>query len=382
MREIVISMKYLLINVVCGIKSTGRICTDIARELEEKGHTVKIAYGRGTVPEQYAKWAVRITNNVDVLLNVAQSRFLDNTGFGTKYKTKKFLEWIKEYDPDVIHLHNIHGYYINIQLLFEYLKNSGKKIIWTLHDCWAFTGNCGYFEMSKCNYWMNHCKSLPNKYCHRRSWVCRSYRNYEIKKTLFRNVPNMELITPSKWLADRVARSFLSEYPITVKHNTVDSKIYKHIENDFKEKNGITGKFMILGVANVWELRKGLKDFLELSLMLSNQYVIVLVGLDKKQADNIKKKYKNIITITRTDNITELVKIYSAADVFVNPSKEETFGMTTLEAISCGTQAIVYKGTACEEVVDLYQGIPVDEGPKQLYGAITNLFSEANGINR
>ena len=156
-------MKVLMINVVCGIRSTGRICTDLATLLESQGHEVKIAYGREQVPEQYEKYAVRIGSDLNVKLHVLKARLFDGCGFGSKKATEYFIDWVKQYDPDVIHLHNIHGYYINVEVLFRYLRTCGKKIIWTLHDCWAFTGHCAYFDYTSCERWKTECRGCLGK---------------------------------------------------------------------------------------------------------------------------------------------------------------------------------------------------------------------------
>ena len=154
-------MKVLQINSVCGIRSTGRICTDIAEELERQGHICKIGYGRETVPEKYQKYAVRIGNDLSVKFDGLKTRLLDNAGFNSYFATRKFLKWVKEYDPDVVHLHNLHGYYINLKLLFRYLRETGKPVIWTLHDCWSFTGHCSHFDLAGCQKWRTGCESCP-----------------------------------------------------------------------------------------------------------------------------------------------------------------------------------------------------------------------------
>ena len=156
-------MKVLMINVVCGIGSTGRICTDLAEELNRQGHVVKIAYGREKTPEKFGKYAIKIGNNLDVYMHVLKARLLDASGFGSKRATKRFINWVQEFDPDIIHLHNIHGYYINIKVLFDYLKANDKKIIWTFHDCWAFTGHTAYCDAISCKRWINGCKKCPQK---------------------------------------------------------------------------------------------------------------------------------------------------------------------------------------------------------------------------
>ena len=338
-----------MINVVCGIRSTGRICTDLATALEEQGHEVKIAYGRDEVPEQFQKYAVRVGNNLDVKLHALKARLFDAAGFGSKRVTKKFIEWVKEYDPDVIHLHNIHGYYINIEILFDYLRTCGKKIIWTLHDCWAFTGHCPHFTKIGCEKWKDQCGHCPqiNRYP-ASLFIDNSYRNYEEKKHLFTNIDNLTIVTPSNWLADLVRDSFLKQYVIEVKNNPVDQKVFKFTPGDFREKYNLQDKKIVLGVASSWDENKGLSDFYKIADLLNENYQVILVGLNHKQLKSIPQ---NIIGIERTNNPQTLAQIYSAADVFVNPSYEETFGLTTVEAKLCGTPCIVYKGTACEEIV-------------------------------
>ena len=320
-------MKVLLINSVCGIGSTGKICAAIARQYEKEGHEVKIAYGRdASVPQEYRRYAVRIGSDMDVKLHALRNRLLDDHGFASKRATEEFVRWADEFDPDLVWLHNIHGYYINVQMLFDWLKRRpqmSKK--WTLHDCWAFTG-----------------------------------------------VENMTLIVPSQWLADLVKKSFLKEYPVQVRYNSIDTNVFQPTPGDFREKYGLTGKKIILGVAGVWTDRKGLGDFMELARRLDEDQVIVLVGLTPKQ---IRKLPDNIIGITRTNNGFELAQIYTAAEVFVNPSREETFGMTTVEAISCGTHAIVYEGTACEEIVKQYGGVAVRPGVEELHRQIRSTLN-------
>lgn len=364
-------MKVLMINVVCGIRSTGRICTDLAAALEAQGHEVKIAYGREHVPEQFQKYAVRIGNDLDVKLHGVKARLFDAAGFGSKAATKRFIEWVKEYDPDVIHLHNIHGYYINIEVLFDYLKTCGKKIIWTLHDCWAFTGHCTYFTVAKCENWKTHCRNCPQFREYPASLFSdRSKENFERKKELFTGIDDMTLVTPSGWLANLVKQSFLKDYPVEVVYNGIDTNVFKPTESNLREKMGLVNKKVILGVASVWDARKGLNDFFALQKRLNpEEYQIVLIGLSKKQ---LRALPEGIIGLTRTDSVQQLAQWYSLADVFVNPSLEETFGLTTLEALKCGTMAIVYEDTACEEVAKMYGGVVVPMGDvEKIAGLIT-----------
>ena len=364
-------MKVLLINSVCGIGSTGRICTDLAQQLEAAGDEVKIAYGRkGTVPEQFQKYAVRIGTDWDCKMHALQTRLFDTHGFGSKRATKKFLLWAEEYKPDLVWLHNIHGYYINVEMLFAWIKKHPEmQVKWTLHDCWAFTGHCSYFTAVKCEQWKSHCSycSQLRRYpaCYAMSSV---RRNFARKRAAFTGVPNLTLITPSKWLADLVKQSFLKEYPVEVHYNTINTTIFKPTPSDFRKRYGLQDKVIVLGVANVWEDRKGLFDFYKLAEMLDDRYAIVLVGLSEKQIEDLPK---NIKGIQRTNSPQELAAIYTAADVFVNPSVEETFGMTPIEAQACGTPSNVYEDTACAEVAEQTENKVVPQDVNALYEAIT-----------
>ena len=328
------------------------------------------------MPEQFRKYAVRIGTEFDVKLHGLKARLFDGCGFGSKKATRKFLEWAEDYNPDLLWLHNIHGYYINIELLFNWIKSRPQmKVNWHLHDCWAFTGHCTYFSMVGCDKWKKQCNNCPQKKEYPVSFLLdRSEYNYEIKKKLFSNVNNMLLITPSKWLADLTRNSFLKNYPVEVRYNTIDTSIFKPTKSDFREKNGLEEKIIILGVASVWEKRKGLEDFCKLATMLDDRFIIVLVGLSKRQIDMLPE---NIIGIKRTESPQELAAIYTASDVFVNPSKEETFGMTTLEASNCGLKVIVYEGTACGEIAVANGGSVVRQGAENIYNAITKQFAKS-----
>ena len=345
-------MKILMINVVCGIRSTGRICTDLATALEAQGHKVKIAYGREEVPEQFQKYAVRIGNDLDVKLHGMKSRLFDASGFGSKKVTERFIDWVKRYDPDVIHLHNIHGYYINIEVLFKYLKTCGKKIIWTLHDCWAFTGHCSYFDYVGCDKWKKECHNCAQK---KEYPSCigldHSKQNYRLKRTLFTGIKNMTLVTPSQWICDLLKESYLKKYPVKVIHNGVDTTVFKPTQSNVKEKYHCEGKSIVLGVAAIWDRRKGLSSFIKLAKILDNKYQIILVGLSKEQ---IQKLPDNIIGIERTNSVQELVELYSVADVFVNPTLEDNYPTTNIEAIACGTPVITYDTGGSSESAEMY----------------------------
>ena len=370
------SMKVLMINVVCGIRSTGRICTDLADALTKQGHKVKIAYGREDVPEQYKKYAVRIGSDLDVKLHGVRARLLDESGFGSKKATERFIEWVKRYDPDVIHLHNIHGYYINVEVLFDYLRTCGKKIIWTLHDCWAFTGHAAYCEAADCERWKTGCNNCPKRDDYPKAITDNSRVNWVKKRKIFTGIPNLQIITPSKWLAGLVKKSFLRKYPVSVIYNGIDTSVFKPVDSsELRKMLKIGDKKVILGVAAVWDQRKGLDDFIKLNKLIDkNKYQIVLVGLTEKQIANLPK---SIIGITRTDSVEQLVELYSLAHVFVNPTYEDNYPTTNLEAIACGTPVITYDTGGSPESAVAY-GKVVNKGSiKSLYSILSSRFSIA-----
>ncbi len=366
-------MKYLFINSVAGFGSTGRIAAETCRELIAQGNECTLAFGRweencGDIP------TVRIGSDRSCQLHGLRSRLLDDHGFGSKGATRRFIRWVRSYDPDVIWLHNLHGYYINLDELFTYLRTCGKKIFWTLHDCWSFTGHCAYFDMVGCDKWKTGCSHCPQKGAYPKSMVLdSSQRNYKKKKALFTGIPNLTLIVPSQWLKRRVGESFLKEYPVEVRYNEVNRAVFRPTPGDFREKYGLTGKKILLGVASVWEERKGLKDFIALSRLLDDTCKIVLIGLTPEQ---IQALPDSILGLPRTNSLRELAEAYTAADVFLNPSLEETFGMTTLEATCCGTPAVVYRDTACEEIALQFGGLAVERGAEHLLTAVLTLTKE------
>lgn len=366
-------MKVLIINSSCGVGSVGRICVDFAKEYEAKGYEVKITYGRDlTVPAGLEKYAVRIGGKMNLVYHMLYSRLLDRHGFASWHATKKFLKWAEAYDPDIVFMHNIHGYYLNVEMLFRWIKSHPEKEIrWMLHDCWAFTGHCSYFSFEKCIKWQTQCNKceLLSKYP-ASIGLDNSTNNFRKKKELFTGIKNMTLITPSYWLANLVKKSFLKEYPVIVIHNRVDTEVFKPTDSDLRERYDLVGKKVLLGVAFKWTKFKGLNDFIELAEYLPDEYRIVLIGLEKKQMQNIPDK---IIAIERTQNVHELAAWYTTADIYINLSVQETFGMTTLEAMSCGTRAIVYQETAGEEVVEGTDSIAVPRKIDALVKAIMDM---------
>lgn len=344
-------MKYLFVNSVAGIGSTGRIAADKCRELQKDGHQCVIAYGRQKANcEDIETW--QIGTAWDYRMHGLRTRLFDQHGFGSVKATKKFLQKVKEYDPDIIWLHNIHGYYINIELLFDYLKSCGKEIRWTLHDCWAFTGHCSYFTAAKCEQWKERCVNCPQLRCYPACYTIGNIsKNFERKKVAFTGVKNMFLITPSNWLANLVKQSFLNEYKVEVRYNTIDTNVFKPRPSGLREKHKLQDKFIVLGVASIWDERKGLQDFVKLSGMLDeHKYKIVIVGLSKKQ---IQVLPKSIIGLEATESAKELAGIYTTSNVFVNPTYEDNYPTVNLEAQACGITVITYDTGGSPESVQI-----------------------------
>ena len=333
--------------------STGGIMMKEHKELLAAGEDSYAFWGRGRDAENGNE--MRFASDLEVKLDVLQTRLDGKAGFHSKSVTRRLLARLDAIQPDVVHLHNLHGYYVNIEMLFAWLASHDCRVEWTLHDCWAFTGHCAYFTYVKCDEWKTCCgdscpqlgtypATFPKGSC---SW------NYDQKKRLFKLVSadRMKLITPSKWLADLVGQSFLAKYPVEVRRNTIDASVFKPTPSDFRERYGIGNRFMVLGVASPWTERKGLADFIKLANELnSEEYVIVLVGLSERQ---LKGLPANIVGLARTDSLRELASIYTAADVFFNPTREDNYPTTLLEAQACGTSSLTYPVGGCAETLSV-----------------------------
>ena len=347
--------KLVQINTVF-YASTGRIMTDIQKYAESQGYDTISFVGRGSALNSI-KGKV-FGNPISFWNHVILTTVFDAQGYGSYFATKKLIRWLREEKPDIIHLHNLHGYYLHIPTLCKYLKEEYKgKVFWTFHDCWPVTGHCAYFTAANCNKWKVKCKKCPKKTEYPISFFLDgSKRNFRMKQKWFTSIPNLTVIAPSKWIKDIVRESFLKDRYVEVVNNGIDLSVFRpEIDENIWEKYNVPlEKKILLGVANIWDKRKGLGDFLSLAETLSGEYHIVLVGLTRRQ---IKKMPDNITGLERTDNIEDLVKIYSSASIFINPSLEESFSLVTVEAMACGTPAIVLDTSAVKELVDEKSGL-------------------------
>lgn len=329
-------------------KATGAVMFSVHEYLLSQNEESYVIWGRGRRPSNNNEYTIE--DKIGTILHGGMTRLFDRTGFGSTRATKKLITLLDRLKPDIVHLHNLHGYYINISLLFGYLQRTHIKTVWTLHDCWAITGHCVYFDAVNCNRWQSGCYHCPQKRTYPSSILMdNSLKNWKDKKKLTENL-DLTIVTVSQWLKQIVDQSFLKNHSVVVIPNGISKEDYYPVSNTIKERFGIGSKKMILSVANEWTERKGLQDIVKLSNILpETEYSIVVIGLSKKQIKTLDHK---IIGLERTNCKKELLEFYSAADIYFNASIEETMGMTTVEAISCGTIPIVYNATALPEVLN------------------------------
>lgn len=349
------------INVTANWGSSGTIAENIGRIALEKGWRSIIAYGRQS--KQSNSELIKIGNTFDFYYHIAGTRLFDKHGLMSAKATQKFVAQLESIKPDIVHLHNIHGYYLNYPILFDYLKRNKISVVWTLHDCWAFTGHCGHFIRVNCERWKTQCHNCPLTQGYPESWwTDRSEKNYILKKNIFSGLENLHIVTVSQWLANMAQQSFLGTHPIQCIYNGIDIETFKYRnckENVCHKLRIPKEKHILLGVSNVWPDSKGLPDYLKLRTCLDDNYVIVLVGLDKKKISSLPQ---GIIGLERTKDVLELVNLYSSADAVLSLSSAETFGLTIAEGMACGTPGIVYNNTSQPELITNETGAIVDQG--------------------
>lgn len=407
--------RILLINSVLGIGSTGKIVADYAEHFIQKGFDVKVAYGRGTVDRRYQKIAVRIGSPLNPFIHVVRSRLFDESGWGSLIATKRFIRWAEAYNPDIIWLHNLHGYYLNLPTFFNWLKTRPQtKIILTLHDCWLFTGHCSHFSNSHCEQWKSGCQKCPAHYRHRLLYpktffTPKCQRNFKRKKALFDGISNLQIVTPSEWLKEEAQKGFFSRFSMQTIHNQINHGVFYPRGRGLRGRFGLNGTIAVLSVANVWTKNKGLEDLICLADNLDSRFSLVMVGLSAKNVDWMKqrlsrrsylyKKHSDYVEfvfspdfnakerpefqsqvipenptlmakalrtseefgfprgVTRilcfgpTRDQNFLAELYSSADVFVNCTHEDNYPTVNLEAISCGCPVLSYDVGGCKETI-------------------------------
>ena len=339
--------------------SSGRIAEQIGDIAQKINWDSYIVYGR--YANDSKSNLIKIGSRFAIYNNALAARLFDCEGLTAKRSTLQLIKRLQEVKPDIIHLHNIHGYYINYPILFSFLKDYKAPVVWTLHDCWPFTGHCSYFDLAECVKWKTECNHCPQKGEYPKSYMDFSHRNFNLKKEVFTSCNNLTIVPVSYWLENLVKESFWKGYKTKMIHNGIDTDMFsvRNNANEMWAKYGITAKYVILGVASPFNKRKGYPDFISLSHMLPEEYCIVMVGLNAEQKKNLPG---NIIGIERTQDVSELASLYSCADVFVNLTYEDNFPTTNLEAMACGTPVITYNTGGSPEAVDADTGIVVPKG--------------------
>ncbi len=352
-------MKVFEINSV-PYGSTGRIMFQIADRIKEQSGEV-ITSCSYTKPRNihFPTYHYQIGGIIGKLIHIKLADCTGKHGCYSKMATKGLIKKIRDFDPDIIHIHNLHGWFLNIPLLFDFFAEYGKPIVWTLHDCWAFTGHCTFYTMRNCFKWIEGCRG------------CEAYKEYpkcnfddsdfqfRMKSEWFTKLQNVAIVTPSKWLASNVKKSYLRKYPVVVIHNGIDLSIFKAVKSDFRKKYALINKIILLGVAFDWGERKGVSCFEKLARELDDRFQIVLVGISTQQRKNLPD---NIICIENVQDQNELAAIYTAADYFINPTLEDNFPTVNLEALSCGTPVITYDTGGCGEMLKENCGFIVQRG--------------------
>lgn len=360
------------INVVANSGSTGRIAEELGCMVMASGWKSYIAYGRWACPSK--SQLIRIGTKLDNFCHAVLSFLFDRHGFGSTRATRKLITQIEQIKPDVIHLHNVHGYYLNYKLLFKYLSLAGVPVVWTLHDCWSMTGHCVHFQNIGCDKWLTLCNNCPNKHDYPKSlFLDNSRRNYLEKKELFTSAENLTVISVCNWLDNIVSRSFLNSLPRSVITNGIDLEQFAPYgkRNTIREDLGIGSRFMLLGVATIWSSTKGIEDIFTLRKLLPESDIIVLIGLTKKQ---IGKLPAGIVGIERTEDVKHLARFYSEADVFINPTYQDTLPTVSIEALACGTPVVTYDTGGSTDIVSSDTGFVIERGNiSSFYEAINHI---------
>lgn len=364
----------LQINTTLNLGSTGRIAEQISLMAEANGWDCYIAHGARYVNQSKIK-SIQIGSKITNVMHAIKGEYFGMQGFGSTLSTYRFINQIQRIKPDIIHLHNLHGYYINIAILFKYLAKANIPIVWTLHDCWSFTGHCTHFENQGCYKWETECGNCPLLMLQYKSrLIDRSKRNFKIKKELYSHLRNITIVPVSNWLGSLVKKSILKEHRIKIIRNGIDLNLFKPIRSNIKEQLKINGnKKIVLGVVDSGF--KGKKEFIALSK--DSNYQVVIVGVKKDWMNNIPD---NIICVPRTNSQKELAEYYSAADVFINPTQNDTFPTTNIESIACGTPVVTYNAGGSPEILDNNTGIVVNRNDiEALHVAIETILTNGKG---
>lgn len=347
--------KVLQINE-CLNFSTGKIAQSIGEKVIENGWDSWIAYSSRQPYVNCKSNVLKIGAFINPYIHYLEHRIFDREGLSSRFATKQLISKIKKIQPDIIHLHNIHDHWLNYKILFEYLNQTDIKVVWTFHDCWAFTGHCFHFVTKNCDRWKTECYDCPLQHEYPKTLVDCSRKNFKLKKSLFGGSKNLSIVACSEWIGSLVRESFLKDKYLQIIHNGVDLNIFKP---SGKKMSFLDGKYRIIAVSNIWNKEKGIQDIFKLRDLLSDDFLITIVGIS---ANQVKTLPKGVFGIQRTQNVQELVDLYSSSDVLINPTYADTFPTTNIEALACGTPVITYDTGGSPGAIDSNTGIVVGKG--------------------
>ncbi len=376
-------MKIVQINSECGRGSTGKIAVSISGILNDVGIENYIFYSSNHKSD-YPN-SIRIGSKLGLRIHQVLSRLFGDQGLHSTFSTYLLIKRIKRIHPDIIQLHNIHGYYLNFRLLFSFLKTFDGRVFWTFHDCWPITGHCTHFILSKCDKWMNGCGCCPSLHSYPYSlFFDKTKKLFSMKRDCFTSLKNLTIITPSVWLSKIVKKSFLKKYDAYTINNGINLDIFRPRQSNFRIDNKLSGKFIILGVASVWSEKKGLDVFVKLANMIDDSFSIVLVGVDNSLIDKIPN---NIVKISRTANQVQLAEIYSSVDIFLNPTREDNFPTVNIESLACGTPVLTFATGGSAEIIDHMTGLVIPDDIEKIMTTIMSIkanyyFKRHNCVER
>ena len=357
--------KLLQINPVLRVNtSTGRIMQEIGELAMLHGWKTYMAYSKGRDGIKECKSEIVPVGDVwSTAWHGLETRLLDRHGLASDRATREFIKRIETIAPDIVHIHNIHGYFLNYRILFDFLSRSGIPVVWTVHDCWLYTGHCYYYSYAGCNKWQTGCGNCKKKKEFPASYFSdRSHRNWLDKKTAFTSMPldKLTIVPVSDWIREEMRRSILKDYHFQVIHNGINTEVFDVYDaTAVRQQYSLGDKHIFLGVASIWSREKGLADFIKMSELIGQDEVIVLVGI---KPEDMKLLPKNVVAIARTENIHQLAELYSAADVFINPTWQDNYPTVNLEAIACGTPVVTYRTGGSIEAITDTTGFIVEQG--------------------